>query len=66
MSGFNTSQVKSMRNLFSGCKSLKEVDLTSFSNVTVPVNGYVNGYGYMFYGTDSLARIRVSRKMDYG
>ena len=60
--GFDTSKVKSMRYLFWECKSLKEADLTSFSNASVPVNGRVNGYSYMFSETDSLARIRVSRK----
>ena len=54
----NTSSLENMAAMFSGCKSIKEIDLSSFN--TTKVNNMVN----LFYGCENLEKVYVSDKWD--
>lgn len=46
-----TSQVRSMKNMFRGCESLTSMDLSSFNTY------YVDDFSYMFAGCNSLTSL---------
>ena len=54
LSYLNTSQSTSMARMFSGCSSLKSIDLSKFNT------SKVTSMAYMFYGCSSLTSLDIS------